>query len=229
MYELNPTDEAPAVAVRASDEFSEYLRRADRGAAAATRGDDLISALTAVVDEGDRLTEDELIGTCVLLLNAGHEATVNVTGNGWWSLFRHPDAAGAAPRRPGARCPRRSRSCMRCDTPLQMFERWVLEDVEIGGIAIPRGAELGAAVRLGEPRPGGLRGPGRAGPRARTNPHLTFGAGIHFCLGAPLARLELAVSFGAVLDRFPNLALAEEPAFGSAYIVRGLEGLPVTF
>ena len=90
MYELRPSEETARTAVRASVEFSEYLRTLSRVRRAEPQ-DDLISALAQVVDDGERLTEDELIGTCVLLLNAGHEATVNVTGNGWWSLFRNPD------------------------------------------------------------------------------------------------------------------------------------------
>ena len=89
-----------------------------------------------VQDEGDRLTEDELIGTCVLLLNAGHEATVNVTGNGWWTLFRHPDQL-AALRADPALLPTAVEELMRYDTPLQMFERWVLEDIEVQGGADP--------------------------------------------------------------------------------------------
>ena len=109
MYELHPSEEAARTAVRACVEFSDYLRELSRARRAQPR-DDLISALAHVVEEGDRLTEDELIGTCVLLLNAGHEATVNATGNGWWALFRNPDqlARLRADPRPGHH--RRSRS-----------------------------------------------------------------------------------------------------------------------
>ena len=179
--------------------------------------------MASVVDDGDRLTEDELIGTCVLLLNAGHEATVNVTGNGWWSLFRHPDAARPAPRRP-ALCPPAVEELMRWDTPLQMFERWVLEDVEIGGVTIPRGAELGLLFGSANRDPAvfAIR---TARRRARAEPPPDFGAGIHFCLGAPLARLELQTSFSTVLRRLPDLVLAEEPAWKPNYIIRGLDRL----
>src|SRR6185312_10530146 len=99
--------------------------------------DDLVSALAGV--EG--LSEDELIGTCVLLLNAGHEATVNVTGNGWWSLFRNPAALDALKADHG-RLETAVEELMRYDTPLQMFERWALEDIEVGGVTIPRGSEV---------------------------------------------------------------------------------------
>jgi cytochrome P450 len=124
MYELNPSRAAADRAVRACIEFAAYLRELAR-ARRASPADDLVTALTQVVQEGDRLTEDELIGTCVLLLNAGHEASVNVTGNGWWSLFRHPDQL-AALRADPALLSGAIEELMRYDTPLQMFERWVL-------------------------------------------------------------------------------------------------------
>ena len=110
-----------------------------------------------------------------------------------------------------------------------MFERWVLEDVEVAGVAVAQGGRAGAAVRLGQPRPGGLRRPRppRPGPR-RTAQHLSFGAGIHYCLGAPLGRLELELSFGTLLRRLPAMAPAAEPAWKPTYILRGLEALHVT-
>jgi cytochrome P450 len=141
MYELNPSDVYARRAVTASIEFSDYLRGLSRERRERPR-DDLISALAQAVDEGERLTEDELIGTCVLLLNAGHEATVNVTGNGWWALFRNPSQL-ALLRSDHALVPRAVEELMRFDTPLQMFERWVLEEFERGG--------AGPAVRLGQP------------------------------------------------------------------------------
>src|SRR5881227_1912657 len=137
MYELNPTRAAADAAVRACEEFSAYLRDLARARRADPR-DDLVTALSHV----DGLTEDELVGTCVLLLNAGHEATVNVTGNGWWSLFRHPGQL-ARLRDDHGLVPRAVEELMRFDTPLQMFERWVLEDFELHGARIPKGAELG--------------------------------------------------------------------------------------
>jgi cytochrome P450 len=141
MYEVNPTEEAGRVASRAATEFSEYLRGLSRERRARP-ADDLVTALTQVVDGGDQLTEDELIGTVVLLLNAGHEATVNFTGIGWWQLFRHPDQLARLRNEPGL-LPRAIDELLRYDTPLQLFERWVLEDVEIRGVEVPMGAELG--------------------------------------------------------------------------------------
>jgi cytochrome P450 len=225
MYELHPSDEDARIAVAASNEFSDYLRELARARRADPTGD-LISELALVVDEGDRLTEDELIGTCVLLLNAGHEATVNVTGNGWWTLFRHPEALAARRADPSV-LPTAIEELMRFDTPLQLFERWVLDDVEIGGTRVPRGAELGLVFGSANRDPSIFDEPNALRLDREPNPHVTFGAGIHFCLGAPLARLELQTSFGSVLRRMPTLELVEEPRWKPNYIIRGLEGLRV--
>ncbi|MFI8517678.1 cytochrome P450 [Streptomyces sp. NPDC085481] len=217
MFELNPSEETARRAVRASIEFSDYLReliarrRKDPG-------DDLISGLIGVAE----LTEQEMISTCVLLLNAGHEATVNTTVNGWWTLLREgvrpdPEKLSTAVE-----------ELLRYDTPLQMFERWVLDDIEIGGQVIPRGSEV--ALLFGSAN----RDPARFGPTAdeldltrADNPHVTFGAGIHYCLGAPLARLELAAVFGELLRRAPGMRLAAEPVWKPGYVIRGFEELLV--
>jgi cytochrome P450 len=225
MYELHPTTEDRALAVRASVEFSEYLRALSRQRRAAPTGD-LISEMAAVVDDGERLTEDELIGTCVLLLNAGHEATVNVTGNGWWALFRNPSALARLRAEPQL-VPLAVEELMRWDTPLQLFERWVLEDVEIHGTPVLRGAELGLVFGSANRDPAAFDAPDELRLDRAQNPHLTFGAGIHFCLGAPLARLELQTSFATVLRRLPTLEPAAEPRWKPGYIIRGLEALRV--
>jgi cytochrome P450 len=225
MYELNPSEEYERRAVKASVEFTEYLRELSRDRRREPR-DDLITALTQVVEEGRALTEDELIGTCVLLLNAGHEATVNATGNGWWALFRNPDQL-ALLREDHSLVPRSVEELLRYDTPLQMFERWVLEDFEIHGRRIPRGAELGLLFGSANRDPDVFADPDRLDVTRERNPHVTFGAGIHFCLGAPLARIELETSFRTLLDRIPNLELVEEPTWKPGYIIRGLRELKV--
>ncbi|HET9311121.1 MAG TPA: cytochrome P450 [Actinomycetota bacterium] len=225
MYELHPTEDDMRIASRASTEFSDYLRALSRERRAAPAGD-LISEMALVVDEGERLTEDELIGTCVLLLNAGHEATVNVTGNGWWALFRNPEAL-ARLRADPSQVPTAIEELMRWDTPLQLFERWVLEDTEIHGIRVPRGAELGLVFGSANRDPAVFHAPDELRLDRQPNPHLTFGAGIHFCLGAPLARLELETSFATVLRRLPTLEPAEEPRWKPGYIIRGLGSLRV--
>ncbi|KOX16534.1 MULTISPECIES: cytochrome P450 [unclassified Streptomyces] len=217
MFELNPSEETARRAVEASVEFSDYLREliARRRK---NPGPDLISALVGVPE----LTEQETISTCVLLLNAGHEATVNTTVNGWRILLQE----GVRPRLENLSTA--VEELLRHDTPLQMFERWVLDDIEIGGRLIPRGSEV--ALLLGSAN----RDPARFGPTADTldldrpdNPHLTFGAGIHYCLGAPLARLELTTLFEELLRRAPGMRLVSEPVRKAGYVIRGFEELLV--
>jgi cytochrome P450 len=227
MFELNPTEEAAQRAVRASVEFSAYLREliAERRK---TPGEDLISALIAAYDEGERLSEQEMISTCVLLLNAGHEATVNTTGNGWWALFRNPGQLEALRAAPDALLATAVEELMRYDTPLQMFERWVLDDIEVGGTVIPRGSEVALLFGSANRDPARFDRPDELDLARGENPHVTFGAGIHYCLGAPLARIELAASFGSLLRRAPGLRLVAEPEWNPGYVIRGLSALHVT-
>ncbi|MFF4416516.1 cytochrome P450 [Streptosporangium sp. NPDC001559] len=223
MYELNPSPETQRTAVRAAEEFSGYLSELAR-ARRANPGDDLISALALVADGGDTLTEEELVGTCVLLLNAGHEATVNVTGIGWWSLFRNPAELDRL-RADHGLLPTAIEELMRWDTPLQMFERWVLEDISVGGVDIPRGAEVALLFGSANRDPEVFADPDLLDLGRTENPHISFGAGIHFCLGAPLARIELAESFGALLRLAPRMELAAEPTWNPGYVIRGLTAL----
>ncbi|MFI5819483.1 cytochrome P450 [Streptomyces rishiriensis] len=226
MYELNPSQETAAKAVRASVEFSDYLREliAERRK---EPGEDLMSGLIAAHDEGDRLTEQELISTAVLLLNAGHEATVNATVNGWWTLFQHPEQL-AALRADHSLAPSAVEELMRYDTPLQLFERWVLDDIEIDGTVVPRGAEIAMLFGSANHDPAVFAEPDRLDLARADNPHISFSAGIHYCIGAPLARIELAASMTALLERAPTLALAAEPRRKPNFVIRGLEGLSVT-
>ncbi|MFJ8718152.1 cytochrome P450 [Streptomyces violaceus] len=225
MYELNPSEETAAKAVRASAEFSDYLREL----IAARRkepGDDLISGLIEAHDEGDRLTEQEMISTAVLLLNAGHEATVNSTVNGWYALFRN-EAQLAALRTDHTLVPSAVEELMRYDTPLQLFERWVLDEIEIAGTTIPRGAEIALLFGSANHDPEVFTAPDRLDLTRVDNPHISFSAGIHYCIGAPLARIELAASMTALLEKAPALRLAEEPQRKPNFVIRGLEGLSV--
>ncbi|MEU0339505.1 cytochrome P450 [Streptomyces bobili] len=225
MYELSPSEETAGRAVRASVEFSEYLLEL----IAARRkepGDDLISGLIAAHDEGDRLTEQEMISTAVLLLNAGHEATVNATVNGWWALFRNPDQL-AALRADHSLVPTAVEELMRYDTPLQLFERWVLDEIEIDGTVIPRGAEIAMLFGSANHDPSVFAAPDRLDLTRGENPHISFSAGIHYCIGAPLARIELAASMGALLAKAPTLRLAAEPERRPNFVIRGLAGLSV--
>ncbi|OIJ87662.1 cytochrome P450 [Streptomyces colonosanans] len=225
MYELNPPQETARRAVRASVEFSDYLREL---IAARRRepDDDLISGLIAAHDQGDRLTEQEMISTCVLLLNAGHEATVNATVNGWWALFRHPDQL-AALRADHSLVPSAVEELMRYDTPLQLFERWVLDEIEIDGTVIPRGAEIAMLFGSANHDPAVFHVPEELDLTRGDNPHISFSAGIHYCIGAPLARIELAASMTALLEKAPTLRLAAEPERKPNFVIRGLKGLSV--
>ncbi|RNL72110.1 cytochrome P450 [Streptomyces sp. I6] len=225
MFELNPSEETAARAVRASVEFSAYLREliAERRA---RPGGDLVSALISAHDQGERLSEQEMVSTCVLLLNAGHEATVNTTANGWWTLFRHP-AELARLRADHGLLSTAVEELMRYDTPLQMFERWVLDDIEIGGTVVPRGSELALLFGSANRDPARFERPAELDLGRADNPHITFGAGVHYCLGAPLARVELAASFGELLRQAPGMRLAAEPEWKPGYVIRGLRELRV--
>jgi cytochrome P450 len=221
MYELNPGAAAQQRAVRAATEFSGYLRDLAR-ARRSRPGADLISALTAAPG----LSEDEVIGTCVLLLNAGHEATVNAAGNGWRALLAHEGELRRLYADPALVGPA-VEELLRYDTPLQMFERWVLADIEVAGTAIPRGSEVALLFGSANRDPAVFDDPDRLDVGRQVNPHIGFGAGIHYCLGAPLARIELTESFGAMLALGVQPRLRAEPAHKDGYVIRGLRSLEV--
>ena len=225
MFELTRSEADERRAVQATVEFSDYLRALVRERRARPRAD-LLSELSLVAEAGDHLSEDELIATAILLLNAGHEASVNGAANAWWTLFRHPEAL-AALRADPALVPTAVEELLRFDTPAPMFERWVLEDIELHGITIPRGQELALLFASANRDPDQFASPDNLVLDRAPNPHLSFGAGIHFCLGAPLARLELGILFRTILEQMPTLELVSEPAWKPRFVLRGLQALPV--
>ncbi len=225
MFELTRSEADERRAVQATVEFSDYLRGLVRERRARP-GADLLSQLSQVVEAGDHLSEGELIATAILLLNAGHEASVNGAANAWWTLFRHPDALEALRADPGL-VPTAVEELLRFDTPAPMFERWVLEEIELHGVAIPRGQELALLFASANRDPDRFANPDGLVLDRSPNPHLSFGAGIHFCLGAPLARLELGILFRTILARMPTLELVAEPAWKPRFVLRGLQSLPV--
>ena len=225
MFELTRSQADERRAVQATVEFSDYLQALVRERRARPRAD-LLSELSLVAEAGDHLSEDELIATAILLLNAGHEASVNGAANAWWTLFRHPAALAALRAAPGL-VPTAVEELLRYDTPAPMFERWVLEDIELHGITIPRGQELALLFASANRDPDQFASPDNLVLDRAPNPHLSFGAGIHFCLGAPLARLELGILFRAILERMPALELVSEPAWKPRFVLRGLQALPV--
>jgi cytochrome P450 len=225
IYELNPSEEYKRRAIVASAEFEAYLRDLVRSRRAAPRAD-LLSELTAVVEGGDKLTEDELIATAVLLLNAGHEASVNGAANSWWALFRHPAALERLRSDPSL-IPTAIEELLRFDTPAPMFERWVLEPIEVAGVPIPRGQELALQFASANRDPAVFDRPAEIVLDRSPNPYLSFGAGIHYCIGAPLAKVEFDILFRRMLEGMPRLELAEEPAWKPRFILRGLQALLV--
>ena len=225
MFELARSEDDERRAVRATVEFSDYVRGIVRERRASPRAD-LLSELARVSEAGDRLSEDELIATAILLLNAGHEASVNGAANAWLALFRHPDALAALRAGPGL-VPTAVEELLRYDTPAPMFERWVLEDIELHGVTIPRGQELALLFASANRDGAGFADPDNLVLDRSPNPHLSFGAGIHYCLGAPLARLELAILFRAILEQMPTLELVAEPVWKPRFVLRGLQALLV--
>jgi cytochrome P450 len=226
MYEYGRTTEIEDSAERAAAEFVAYLRTlaAERRR---SPGEDLLSHLVSVRDsEGDRLTEDELVTTCILLLNAGHEATVNVSGNGLFALLEHPDQLHRLREDPGL-LPTAIEELMRFDSPLQLFERTATEDVEIGGITVPAGQKIAALLGSANHDPAVFDSPEVLDVGRTDNPHISFGAGVHFCIGAPLARVELQASFGALLERTTRLELGRPARRRPEFVIRGLAELPV--
>jgi cytochrome P450 len=217
MYQAGRTAQVEARAMAASNEFSEFLRgyieeRRSRP------GEDLITQLIAAEEDGEKLNTDELISTCVLLLNAGHEATVHAMGNAVKLLLeqdhRKVDEDVVE-------------ECLRLDPPLHIFDRWVYEEVTLFGHHFRRGDTvkclLGAANRC----PQTFETPARFHPKRDGVLSTSFGGGIHFCVGAPLARLELLLGLQVLFERCPDLTLTEAPRYADVYHFHGLERLMV--
>lgn len=231
MYEMQRTPESELAAVSASQEFVGYLREfvASRRQRPAS---DLVSELIAVEAEGQRLTEDELIANCILLLNAGHEATVNVIGNGVLALLRNPDQLELwRNRRPDDSDFDRTavEEILRFDTPLHQFNRWVTEPLTLGGQHFEMGQEVALLLGAANRDEATFDDPQRLDLQRKHNPHVSFGGGIHYCLGASLARLEVQVAIPTLIRRLPGLRLSGDPQFKNHYHFRGLESLDVKF
>ncbi|MDQ3475960.1 MAG: cytochrome P450 [Actinomycetota bacterium] len=227
MYEYDRPAGVGSAAETAAAEFVAYLRELAAQRRTAPR-EDLISHLVSVRDtDGDRLTEDELVTTCVLLLNAGHEATVNVTCNGMLALLRHPDELARLRADPSL-VATAVEELMRYDSPLQLFERTAVRDVEIGDVTVRAGQKVAALLGSANRDPAVFPDPDRLVLERADNAHIAFGAGIHFCIGAPLARVELQASFGALLAGTAAIELAGEPVRRPEFVLRGLAELPVT-
>ncbi len=227
MYEVNPSDAHKAEARKAATKFADYvrglmeLRQSHPGA-------DLISTLAAAEKDGERLSVEELIATCVLLLNAGHEASVNGFGNGIVAALKRP--AVMQPLRDDPRAVSRAalEEFLRFDSPLQLFERTATTDTEINGVAIRSGQKIAALLGAANRDTDVFENADSMDLTRGSNQHIAFGAGIHFCIGAPLARLEMNISLPALIERFPKLELAGAPTRRPTFVLRGYDTIPVT-
>jgi cytochrome P450 len=188
---------------------------------------DLISALVAVEEQGDVLSEPELVNMCTLLLVAGHETTVNLIGNGMLALLRHPDELAHLRADPSL-IASAVEELLRFDSPVQLTARIATQPLEIGGQAIEAGHWVLPLLGAANHDPAQFAEPETLNLARSPNNHVAFGRGIHFCLGAPLARLEGQIAIGAVVRRFPNLKLAGEPVRRNQITLRGLSSLPIT-
>jgi cytochrome P450 len=228
MYEFDTTDEQARSATEAAAEFRDYVLELVEERRRSPR-DDMVSGLVHARVDGGRLSDDEVVSTVVVLLNAGHEATVNTLGNGvrallgrreqWQRLVGGEVAPAAAVE-----------ELIRWDPPLQLFERWVLEDgVEIAGVPVARGEVVSLLFGAANRDPRVFADPDRldAG-RPNAAEHIGFGGGIHVCIGAPLARIELEASLRALVERAPGLELAAEPVRVPAFVIRGFRAVEVS-
>ncbi|BCG88905.1 cytochrome P450 [Mesorhizobium sp. 113-3-9] len=228
MYIHGRTRETEETANRAAGEFADFLRGyvTERHK---NPGDDLLSLLISAQEDGQRLSEDEMVSSAILLLNAGHEATVHQTGNAVRSIlaqggdpgrfFTSPEATAATVE-----------ECLRFDAPLHMFTRYAYQEIEVApGIVVQPGQTIGLLLGMANYDPRAFAEPQAFRPARADQKNVSFGAGIHFCIGAPLARLELQVSLKTLFERHPRLHLAEQPRFRDTYHFHGLETLAVGF
>jgi pimeloyl-[acyl-carrier protein] synthase len=218
----------PPELVRAIDELGDYFtdeierRRAHPGP-------DLVSALVAAHDEGEVMSAADLLSFITLLLLAGNETTTNLIGNGTLALGRNPDQFDALKGNPAV-LPRAIEEMLRYDGPVQSTVRFAKEAVSLGGTEIPAGALALMIVAAANRDPAQFKDPQKFDITRDPNEHVAFGEGIHFCIGAPLARMEARITFEAMLERFPRLRLkdpAMKPVYKGSYFLRGLESLPL--
>jgi cytochrome P450 len=218
MYQARRDRALEDAAVKATVEFTEFMR-AYVSERRKSPGDDLLSELIHAEEQGRKLSEDELITTAILLLNAGHEATVHTLGNGINALLNLDIRDGFTPGH--------IEEILRFDPPLHLFKRYALEDVEFAGIRLRKGEQIGLMLGAANRDPEKFPDPDQFNPARSPNPHVSFGAGIHFCVGAPLARLELQIAIPLLFERLPNFQLAQPAAYRNIYHFHGLEKLAV--
>jgi unspecific monooxygenase len=220
MYMAGRTRDTEDRAVAATEAFVAFMRSYVEARRTDPR-DDLITHLIAAEEAGEKLTTDELITTCILLLNAGHEATVHTIGNGVKTLL---ETGNTITEDTAETC---SEEIFRFDPALHMFTRWAYEDIEVMGHTFHRGDQVGLLLAAANRDAGVWEDPQKFRPNRPVKPNVTFGAGLHFCVGAPLARLELQTALPILFQRLPKLHLTEAPTYGNVYHFHGLTRLMV--
>lgn len=227
MYEVAPSDGDQLAAQRASEEFAQYVRElmVERQH---SPGTDLISDLAQVEQDGEKLSAHELIATCVLLLNAGHEASVNGFGNGMVATLQNRAQLELLKANPDALATTAVDEFLRFDSPLHLFERTATQDTDVGGVQIKAGQKIAALLGSANHDEEVFHRPTELDLTRSPNPHIGFGAGIHFCIGAPLARLEMATALPELIRAFPKLELHAEPILRETFVLRGYESVLVS-
>lgn len=227
MYEVNPSLQYQSEAKAAAGEFADYVRNLAEERKR-NPGTDLITDLAMVEENGEKLNMHELVATAVLLLNAGHEASVNAFGNGMVEVLRRPDQSALLRNDPRGLTENALEEFMRFDAPLQLFERTATKETEIGGVAIEPGQKIAALIGSANRDSAVFENADAMDVTRDPNPHIGFGAGIHFCLGAPLARLEMGVSLPALWEKYPDMSLASEPVRRPTFVLRGYERVEIS-
>ena len=227
MYEVSPSDQDKAEAKQASAEFADYvhglmLERKQNP------GTDLITDLALVEEDGEKLNAHELIATCVLLLNAGHEASVNGFGNGFVAALEREDQMSLIRSNPEQHSATAIDEFLRFDAPLHLFERTATQDTEVGGVEIKRGQKIAALLGSANRDEAVFENADELDLTRDPNPHIGFGAGIHFCIGAPLARMEMTTSLPMLMKAHPSIKLAKQPERRPTFVLRGYESVFVT-
>jgi pimeloyl-[acyl-carrier protein] synthase len=218
----------PPETIRVIDELGDYFT-VEIEKRRANPGPDLVSALVAAHDEGEVLSAADLLSFITLLLIAGNETTTNLIGNGTLALGRHSDQFETLKRNP-AMLPRAIEEMLRYDGPVQSTVRFANQPIQLGGTGIPAGAFALMIVAAADRDPAQFKDPEKFDITRDPNEHVAFGEGIHFCIGAPLARMEARIAFEAMLERFPRLRLKDpalKPTYKGSYFLRGLEALPL--
>lgn len=223
MYQANRTHETELAAAKASSEFTEFLTDYVQYRRNAPR-DDLITRLILAEEEGEKLSTDELIGTCILLLNAGHEATVHSLGNGIKTLLEQKTPLSALQ---ADNIENTVEEILRFDPPLHMFTRFAYETVQLFGHRFERGDQVALLLGSANRDPNRWSAPDHFDPMRKATLNSSFGGGLHFCIGAPLARLEMRIALTALFGRFPNLKLYKTPEYSDTYHFHGLKSLSV--